>query len=113
MKQRILLLTALCIALLLALTGCSNAGNAVSNAASKVGEDVSNAMSRVESFLEGGDASSTLRDDDTTSSRLTDDGFTSSGTLDDGSASSDTLDDGLASNGIAEGDSSAASEASN
>lgn len=95
MKKRILLLAVLCIALLLALTGCSKAGNAVSNAASKIGEDVSNAVSRVESFFEGDDASSALRDD-TLSSRLDGD-FTSSGTLDEDFSVSGAADDGLSS----------------
>lgn len=86
MKKRILLLAVLCIALLLALTGCSRAGNAVSNAASKIGENASNAMSRVESFFEGDDASSALRDD--TSSAGMDDDFTVSSPLDDENGSS-------------------------
>lgn len=99
MKKRILLLAVLCIALLLALTGCSKAGNAVSNAASKIGEDVSNAVSRVESFFEGDDASSALRDD--TSSAGMDDGVTSSGLLDDDFTVSSPLDDENGSSSVA------------
>lgn len=92
MKKRILCLAVLCIALLLALTGCSNAGNAVSNAASKVGEDVSNAMSRVESFFEGDDVSGTLGDD-ALSSHWNDDA--SSGMLDEDFGVSSAVDDDL------------------
>lgn len=100
MKKRISILTALCVVLLLTLTGCSAAKNTVSSAVSKIKDDMSETMSRVESFFEGDDMSSNFGDDtlssgfDDDASGIPGDDWGSSGIVDDDWGSSGFVGDG-------------------